>query len=276
MATGQSPQLNRPFIFVSCGQYTEEEKRLGRQIAQMTKTLTGFDAFYAENVQDLNGLETNILSALRGCAALIVVLHPRGTIERPDDSPVVRASVWIEQEIAIATYIQRVERRPLPIIAFKHVTVGREGLRYLLQLNPIEFTHESEVLAHLPKRLKEWRDLPRWNHADPVLLADVISELEDNLHRAKMPRIGDTYQRPSSEAWKRNRNRLNLSESLRSDLDLAYRQIDSWQNIVDSDVHPNYGSPALDFGTSDLAVRSLPNLIEALKKLLAGGTAVSP
>jgi hypothetical protein len=178
----------------------------------------------------------------------------------------VRASVWIEQEIAIATYIQRVEKRPLPIIAFKHVTVGREGLRDLLQLNPIEFTHESEVLARLPERLKDWRDLPRSNHAEPVLFADVISELEDNLHRAKMPRIGDTYQRPSSEAWKKNRNRLSLSESLRSDIDFAYRQIDLWQSIVDSGVHPNYGSPALNTATSNLASQ-LPSLIGALKKL---------
>jgi hypothetical protein len=259
--------LNTPFIFISCGQYTEGEKRLGQQIAQMVKdALPGFDAFFAENVQDLNGLDANILSALHECAALIVVLHPRGTIERPDGPSVVRASVWIEQEIAIATYIQRVEKRPLPIIVFKHVTLGREGLRDLLHLNPIEFTHESEVLTLLPARLKDWRDLPRSNQRDAVLRADVISELEDNLEKAKMPRIGDTYRRPSSEVWKRNRNRLSLSADLRSDLDLAYLQIGSWQDIVDSGVHPNYGSPALNVATSSLASR-LPILIDALKKL---------
>jgi hypothetical protein len=162
MASNRSLQLNRPFIFVSCGQYTEEEKRLGQQIAQMAKdALPGFDAFFAQNVQDLNGLDANILSALHECAGLIVVLHPRGTIERPNDSLVVRASVWVEQEIAIATYIQRVEKRSLPIIAFKHVTVDREGLRELLHMNPIEFTDESEVLALLPERLRNWRNLPR-------------------------------------------------------------------------------------------------------------------
>jgi predicted NAD/FAD-binding protein len=126
-----------------------------------------FDAFFAENVQDLNGLDANILSALHECAALIVVLHPRGTIER---------------------------------------------------------------------------------------------------EKAKMPRIGDTYRRPSSEVWKKNRNRLSLSADLRSDLDLAYLQIGSWQDIADSGVHPNYGSPALNVATSSLASR-LPILIDALKKL---------
>jgi hypothetical protein len=71
----------------------------------------------------------------------------------------VRASVWIEQEIAIATYIQRVEKRTLPIIAFKHMSVGREGIRDLLHLNPFEFTDETEILTELPKRLAAWRSL---------------------------------------------------------------------------------------------------------------------
>lgn len=258
--------MNKPFIFVSCGQYTDEEKRLGQQITKIAKDMTGFDAFFAQNVQDLNGLDSNILAALHDCAALIVVLHPRGTIQPPNGFPIVRASVWIEQEIAIVTYIQRVEKRSVPIIAFKHVSVGLEGLRALLHLNPIEFTHESEVLAHLPERLKDWRDLPRSDRNDPVLLADVISELEDNLGKAKGPRIGDTYQRPSSEVWKKNRNRLNFPTELRSTLENAYRQIDAWQSIVESGVKPNYGSPPLNFATSNLA-SLLPHLIDELKKL---------
>jgi hypothetical protein len=51
----------------------------------------------------------------------------RELFTRPDGSAHVRASVWIEQEIAIATYIQRVEKRSLPVIAFVHKSVGREG-----------------------------------------------------------------------------------------------------------------------------------------------------
>ncbi len=107
----------------------------------------------------MNGLDANILRALHECVAFIVVLHPRGEIVRPDGPKLVRASVWIEQEIAIATYIQRHENRQLPIIAFKHKSVGLEGMRSLLHLNPIEFSDESEVLAALPKRLEEWKSL---------------------------------------------------------------------------------------------------------------------
>lgn len=145
-------------IFISCGQYTPAEKQLGKQISEMVRTLTDCVPFFAEEVQDLNGLDTNILNALHDCVGFITVLHPRGEIRRPNGS-VVRASVWIEQEIAIATYIQRVEKRTLPIIAFKHKSVGREGLRDLLHLNPFEFSDETEILVELPKRLVAWRSL---------------------------------------------------------------------------------------------------------------------
>jgi hypothetical protein len=151
--------MGKQIIFISCGQYTEREKRLGKQIAQMVKSLTDYEPFFAEDVQDLNGLDANILDALRDCVAFITVLHPRGIIRRPDGSVLSRASVWIEQEVAIATYIQRIESRPIPIIAFKHNSVGREGIRELLHLNPIEFTDESEILAALPERLATWKSL---------------------------------------------------------------------------------------------------------------------
>jgi len=149
--------MSKSSIFISCGQYTEEEKDLGRAIARMVRAETGQEPFFAEEVQDLNGLDTNILNALRSCLGFITVLHPRGEIKRPDGSTITRASVWIEQEIAIATYIQRVEKRSLPIIAFKHKSVSREGIRDLLQLNPIEFTDKMDVLEKLPNLLRQWQ-----------------------------------------------------------------------------------------------------------------------
>ena len=151
--------MSKQSVFISCGQFTLAEKRLGRQIADVVKSLTDLEPFFAEDVQDLNGLDVNILGALRNCVGFITVLHPRGTITRPDGSVQTRASVWIEQEIAVATYIQRVEKRSLLIIAFKHAAVDREGIRDLLHLNPIEFTDETEVLAALPERLKSWTPL---------------------------------------------------------------------------------------------------------------------
>jgi hypothetical protein len=118
----------RQTVFISCGQFSDAERRLGRQIAEKIRVLTDLEPFFADEVQDLNGLDANILNALRNCVAFITVLHPRGEIRRPDGSVLVRGSIWIEQEIAIATYIQRVENRQLPIVAFKHKLVGLEGI----------------------------------------------------------------------------------------------------------------------------------------------------
>lgn len=151
--------MAKPFIFISCGQHTDAEKSLGKALVKTVKSITGLETYFADEVRDLNGLDSNILSALRDCAAFITVMHPRGKILRPDNSTHIRASVWIEQEVAIATYIQRVEKRPLPVIAFIHESVGREGLRDLIHLNPIPFAHETEVLARLPDLLQSWTTL---------------------------------------------------------------------------------------------------------------------
>jgi hypothetical protein len=141
-------------IFISCGQFTEPEKRLGREIAELARMLTGSEVFLADEVQSLQGLDANILNALRECSVFIAVMHPRGEIVRPDGTKVIRASVWIEQEIAIATYIERLEKRQIEIIAFKHKSVSLEGIRSLLQLNPVEFNDDAQVLETLKKRLE--------------------------------------------------------------------------------------------------------------------------
>jgi hypothetical protein len=75
--------MSKPCVFISYGQYTQAERTLASQIADMVRKPTGLEAFFAQDVQDLNGLDTNILGALRDCVAFITVLHPRGEIERP-------------------------------------------------------------------------------------------------------------------------------------------------------------------------------------------------
>jgi hypothetical protein len=187
--------VSTPFIFVSCGQYTDAEKILGKSIVKMIKTITGLDAFFAEEVQDLNGLDSNILNALRDCTAVVTVMHPRGKITRPDGKAHVRASVWIEQEIAIATYIQRTEKRPLPVIAFVHESVSREGIRELLHLNPIRFAQETEVLAALPELLQPWRNLPRTGMYITIRSANRVLSDEHWIRQIVVSLTNDSNQR---------------------------------------------------------------------------------
>ncbi len=151
--------MNNRSIFVSCGQFTTQEKELGKAIVKLVDSVPGMKAYFAEEVQDLNALDSNILAKLHECDGFITVMHPRGDIRRPGGSTLTRASVWIEQEIAIATYIRQMEKRPLPVIAFKHRSVGIEGIRSLIQLNPVEFNDETEVLDKLPALLGRWKSL---------------------------------------------------------------------------------------------------------------------
>ncbi len=98
------------------------------------------------------------------------------------------------------------------------------------------------------------------------LISELVSELEDNLERARVSRVGDAYVRPSCEVWRSIRNKVDIPEPLRGDLRNVYREIESWQTVVESGTHPDYGSPALQNITSSLPTR-LQGMIEELKKL---------
>jgi hypothetical protein len=100
------------------------------------------------------------------------------------------------------------------------------------------------------------------------LLQDLISELEDNLDRARAPRIGDTYSRPSNSVWRAHRNKLNIPPETRNHLANAYRQIDQWLDVVLTGLSPNMGSLALELKFNDLK-NQLPELIRELKRVEA-------
>ena len=152
--------LRSGLIFVSCGQVTAQEKRLGDDVCALVRELSPHRPYFAENQNSLDGLTKNILGALDDAVALIAIMHPRGTVRFPDKSEHVRASVWIEQEIAIAAFIAQILGRPLRVACYIHADVRREGMREQLQLNPVTFREDSEVLGHLRGLLPSWRDLP--------------------------------------------------------------------------------------------------------------------
>lgn len=150
--------MPKPLIFVSCGQRTEEEKRLGEAICQTIRDHNVFVPFFAETQQNLNGLHENILDALARSDGFITVMHRRGNVSYGPDNQetLARASVWIEQEIAIAAYIQRTSKNDLLAAAYIEKGVGREGLRELLHLNPTEFTSNEQVITDVKSKLATW------------------------------------------------------------------------------------------------------------------------
>ena len=143
-------------IFVSCGQYTEEEKTLGGRICEIVR-LSKHEPYFAETQSNLRGLHENILSKLFECSGFIAVMHPRGEVHLSPTVHHYRGSVWIEQEIAIAAFIAHSLKRNIQVAAFIHETVKREGIRDLLHLNPISFRTEGEIIEKLPTVINNWR-----------------------------------------------------------------------------------------------------------------------
>jgi hypothetical protein len=144
----------RDIIFVSCGQRTADEIALGKAICSLIRENTSYEPYFAEFQSNLSGLNDNIMGALSRAVGLITVLHSRGVIH--DAGNTTRASVWIEQEIAIAAYIEKTTSRELLTVAYIQAGVALEGIRTLLHLNPKQFTTNDEILEDLKQKASLW------------------------------------------------------------------------------------------------------------------------
>jgi len=152
---------NKEIVFISCGQQTEQEKELGEQIQKLVRELTPFEPYYAEYQSSLEGLTKNIFAALHRCVGFVAVMHHRGRVEPPGD--LVRASVWVEQEIAIAAFIRAILGKNIEVAAFAEKGIALEGVRKQVLLNPKEFASNKDVIAHLRLILPAW--LATQNHS---------------------------------------------------------------------------------------------------------------
>jgi hypothetical protein len=155
-------------IFISCGQFSKDEKDLGNEVASLVRDLTNYEPYFAENQSTFEGLTQNIFQALDRCSGFIGIMHHRGDVSTPYGFGV-RASVWIEQEIAIAAFIGQVRKRPLSVAAYIQKGIKLEGVREKLLLNPIEFESSDDVLHHLKSILPSWQLASRTENSEPEL-----------------------------------------------------------------------------------------------------------
>ena len=75
------PDGKQGLVFISCGQYTPEEIKLGQDLAAAIDDETDFNGYFAQNETSLEGLSRNIFGALRSCAGSVAVMHNRGTVK---------------------------------------------------------------------------------------------------------------------------------------------------------------------------------------------------
>jgi hypothetical protein len=144
---------DQSIIFISCGQFTEEEKNLGKALAEIIDESTRFQGYFAQNQSSLEGLSKHIFGAVDTCAGFVAVMHHRGMVQTPQGRNI-RASVWIEQEIAIAAFLAQAQGRELPVALYVQHGVSLEGVRQQLILNPITFSDSAEVVADFRDRVR--------------------------------------------------------------------------------------------------------------------------
>jgi hypothetical protein len=149
-------------IFVSCGQVTQEERKLGADVSKLICDLTPYHPYFAENQTTLEGFTHNILGNLNKAIGFIAIMHPRGIVKLHDGKEETRGSVWIEQEIAIAAFMAQILRHEIRMAAYIHTDIRREGMRDQLLLNAVPFSKDSQVIENLRGVL------PTWKLDDPI------------------------------------------------------------------------------------------------------------
>ncbi len=158
-------RIKDPIVFISCGQSTPAEIKLGQDLEAAVNGLPDCKGYFAQNQSSLEAVSQHILGALDRAVGFVAVLHPRGEVVTPG-TPLpaqamhVRGSVWVEQEIAIAAFLVHVHHREIPALVYAHETIKREGLRDQVKLELLTFKEEQEVLKHFSERLRSGKFKP--------------------------------------------------------------------------------------------------------------------
>jgi hypothetical protein len=147
-------------VFVSCGQSAKEEIALGEGIVSLIEKHNGeLKGYFAERQNSLEALSRHIFAALDQCSGFVAILHHRGAVHTRSGEHV-RASVWIEQEIAIAAFLTQVYAKKFPVVVYIQEGIKREGVREQLRIDPVSFKTSQDVLDDFAKRLADARFHP--------------------------------------------------------------------------------------------------------------------
>jgi hypothetical protein len=159
-------ELPRARVFIGCGQRNEKEKQIGLACKQYFDE-RHFISYFAEEVHSLEALTENIFRHLRNSEYSVFIDFRR---EEVDDGKF-RGSVFVNQEIAIASFLQIDSR------VFHEKGVIREGVVEHLIANPIYFSGKQDLLVHLEESTKEWRS--DWRKDLSVKFLRVVPNVRD-------------------------------------------------------------------------------------------------
>lgn len=232
-----------------------------------------------KNVPGSPRIFETILSKIEDASVFVADLTFCGN--RVGGAPIPNPNVLIEYGYALKVLG---ENRVLSVMNSAHGEAGRENMpfdllnrRFPISYHLCDAASDDEIRDVRKQLCKELERalraiieragfLKRPAPSPELFLAEIISELEDDLDCAQRPRTGDVYRRPSNKVWLEIRNRVTLPPEVRTQLKYIYHEINSWLDVVNSGLNPNLGSMQLNLIVSGLA-QALPPIISQLRAL---------
>lgn len=147
-------------IFVSCGQETEEEITLGKEIIKVIHANNDMTGFFAQNVHSIEDLNRAVFEALKTCDGFFAVLHKRGAVTYGNYPVTHRSSVWIQQEIGALAYRSFLQGHHVPVRVYQEQGILLEGIMKTAIVNPLIFRQKEQVLGGL----SEWLHGPEFDN----------------------------------------------------------------------------------------------------------------
>ena len=145
--------MRKARVFISCGQRTEREKKIGLEVEKYFRE-RGFETYFATEVHSPEALSEHIFASLKESEYFVFIDFKREKIEsgwfKKIKSGKFRGSLFVNQEIAIAAFLK------LEGIGFLEKGVKREGILDYLIFNARPFKDGTEIIARLKNETSHW------------------------------------------------------------------------------------------------------------------------
>jgi len=142
-------------VFISCGQATEEERRVASNLKAWLKGEGFDDPYMAIETQSIQDVNSAIIGSLKAADYYIFIDYAREQIGAdPNGDPIYRGSLFTHQELAIA-YVLQFER----VIYLQEERVQLEGIGKYLLSNARKFKSKAEVPELVKREFseREWK-----------------------------------------------------------------------------------------------------------------------
>ena len=137
--------MRKARVFISCGQRTDREKKIGFEVLNYFKE-RGFETYFAEKVHSPKALTEHIFTFLRESEYFVFIDFKRDKISKDD----FRGSLFVNQEIGISTFLE------IPGLGFFEKGIRREGIIKFQIYNAFPFEDGTEIISRLRKETGNW------------------------------------------------------------------------------------------------------------------------